>query len=337
MRRALVFFLILLSSLQAAPRRPKHRVARRPPAPPPVTFDVNVANNPATTDAVHPKDSGSAVLRAQILLDRAHFSVGEIDGSFGQNMENTVRAYQAALHLPVDGTINADTWKALDADTAPVVVPYTIQPTDVSGPFYKVPTDMMEQAKLPALGYTSVLEELGERFHSSPKLLKDLNPGKQLNGPGEQIQIPNVDRTPITREAALVIVSKACSCVEVLDGQNQVIAHYPATMGSEHDPLPVGDWKISKPLWNPVFHYNPQLFWDANEKDAKANIKPGPNNPVGVVWIGLSKEHYGIHGTPEPSTIGKTQSHGCIRLTNWDATELATIVKPGMTASLRES
>ena len=288
-------------------------------------------------DVVGHNDVGSAVLRAQILLDRAHFSVGEIDGSFGANMVNTVRTYQAAHNLPVDGIVKADTWAALNADTQPALISYTILPNDVGGPFFKIPTDMMEQAKLPALGYSSAVEALAERFHASPKLLKDLNPGKQLDAASEQILVPNTNRTPITGEAAKVLVSKACSCVEAYDAQNQLLAHYPATMGSEHDPLPIGDWKISKPQWNPVFYYNSNLFWDANERNAKAKIKPGPNNPVGVVWIGLSKEHYGIHGTPEPSTIGKTQSHGCIRLTNWDATELAMMVKPGMPASLREN
>jgi lipoprotein-anchoring transpeptidase ErfK/SrfK len=288
-------------------------------------------------DHVGPKDSGSAVLRAQILLGRAHFSVGEIDGSFGGNMENTVKACQKSHTFPVDGVVNSDMWTALDADTQPALVPYTILATDVAGPFYKVPTGMMKEAKLPALGYTSALEELGERFHANPKLLKDLNPGKQLDSAGEQILVPNVERAPLPSEAALFVVAKTCSCLEVFDSQNHLIAHYPATMGSERDPLPIGDWKVYKPLWNPVFHYNSKLFWDANEKNAKATIKPGPNNPVGVVWIGLSKEHYGIHGTPEPSAIGKTESHGCIRLTNWDATEVASMVKPGMIASLREN
>lgn len=337
MARVLVALFLLLSSSYAGSRKPRHPARHSVPRPPTPTFDADVVNNPATLDPVGPKDAGSAVLRAQILLDRAHFSLGEIDGSFGANMENTVRAYQSSHNLPADGVVNGATWTALNADTLPALIPYTILPADVAGPFYQIPTDMIEQAKLPALGYSSPLEGLAERFHASPKLLKDLNPGKQLDAAGEQILIPNVNRTPITSEAALIVVKKSSSCVEVFDAQNQLMAHYPATMGSEHDPLPIGDWKVSKPLWNPVFHYNSELFWDANEKNAKANIKPGPNNPVGVVWVGLSKEHYGIHGTPEPSTIGKTQSHGCIRLTNWDATELASTVKPGMTASLREN
>ena len=333
MRRMLIAPLLLLSAAAAVNRHaPKH------PAPPPrPTFDANVVNNVATTDLAGLHDAGSAVLRAQILLDRAHFSVGEIDGTFGENMENTVKAYQASHNIQADGMLDQNTWTALNQDTQPALVPYAINPTDVAGPFYKIPADMMKQAKLPGLGYSSAAEELGERFHINPKILKDLNPGKQLDHAGEQIMVPNITRPPITAQPALVVVKKSCSCLEVFDSQNQLLAHYAATMGSQHDPLPVGDWKIEKPQWNPVFNYNSKLFWDANDKHAKARIKPGPNNPVGVVWIGISKEHYGIHGTPEPSTIGKAQSHGCIRLTNWDATELSNMVKPGMTASLREN
>lgn len=325
--------LLLICAATGAPRHVRPTTAR----PSPVHFDIDATNNAATTNPIKPGDSGPAVLRAQVLLDRAHFSVGEIDGAYGDNMLNAVKSYQSAHNLPADGVVSPDTWKALDTDTLPVIVPYAISDKDVAGPFYKIPSDMMKEAKLPALGYSSPAEELGERFHASPKLLATLNRGTSLDKAGVQIMVPNVDRAPITDQAARVLVAKDCSCLEVFDAENHLIAHYPATMGSEHDPLPIGDWKLSKPLWNPVFHYNPDLFWNASEKDSKATIKPGPNNPVGVVWIGLSKPHYGIHGTPEPSQIGKTQSHGCIRLTNWDATELAMMVKPGMTASLRDS
>ena len=323
----LIISLALILAASATPRR----LAPKP------AFDADQVNDPATTDAVRPGNTGSAVLRAQILLDRAHFSAGEIDGRCGPNMANTVKAYQASHNLPAGGVMNRDTWAALNTDTLPALITYTIARNDVLGPFYSIPADMLEEATLPALGYSSAAEELGERFHISPTLLQDLNPATRLDTAGTQILVPNVDRTPITAQPSMIVVRKSCRCVEALDAQNQVIAHYPATMGSSHDPLPAGDWKISKPIWNPVFYYNAELFWDANEKNAKAKIKPGPNNPVGVVWIGLSKEHYGIHGTPEPSAIGRTQSHGCIRLTNWDATELATMVKPGMTASLREN
>jgi lipoprotein-anchoring transpeptidase ErfK/SrfK len=259
-----------------------------------------------------------------------------MDASYGDNMANTVKAFQTARGIAADGVIHDDAWAALNSDTAPALIPYTVGDTDVAGPFVKVPADMLEQAKLPTLGYQSALEQLSERFHISPKLLEKLNAGKKLDQAGEQINVPNVERAPVEAKAAKIAVHQDCNCLEALDDQGKPIAHYPATMGSEHDPLPIGDWKLGKPVKNPIFFYNSALFWDASEAHAKARIKPGPNNPVGVVWIPLSKEHYGIHGTPEPSTIGRAQSHGCIRLTNWDAAELADLVTPGLSAELRK-
>ncbi len=259
-----------------------------------------------------------------------------MDGSYGENMRYTVKAYQAAHGLPANGIVNGAMWEALNADTAPAIAPYTITETDVAGPFVKTPADMLEQSKLTALSYQSVMEELGERFHSSPKLLQRLNPGKHFDKAGEQIQTPQVAPDPVKGTVAKVIVTEATKSAEAVDAEGKVLAHYPATMGSPHDPLPVGDWKIHRPIQHPDFFYNSDLFWDADEAHAKAKIPPGPNNPVGVVWIGLTKEHYGIHGTPEPALIGKTQSHGCIRLTNWDAEDLAGLVKPNMAAILKK-
>lgn len=330
---AITLILFCIGSAEARTRR---RPRPKKPAPPAVTFDVNAANDPNLKTVVGPKASGTAVLRAQILLDRAHFSVGQIDGTYGDSMSNTVKAYQNAHQLPADGVVNEQTWNALDSDTAPVLATYTITVTDTTGPFQKIPVDMMHKAKLPQLGYESPLDELGERFHTSPHLLEKLNPGKQFDKAGEQIVAPQVTRAALTAQPDKIIVRESDNSVEALDAEGKVIAHYPATMGSVHDPLPIGEWKLRKPLRNPPFFYNSALFWDATEAHAKAKIKPGPRNPVGVVWIGLSKEHYGIHGTPDPATIGKSQSHGCIRLTNWDAEELAGMVTPGMIASLRK-
>lgn len=335
MTRFLGFVLILVYA-GSADARVRRRAAPKKKQPTPVTFDAKAANDPNLKTVVGPHSSGSATLRAQILLDRAHFSMGQIDGRYGDNMRNAIKAYQTAHELPAEGVVNAQTWDALDSDTAPVLAPYTITDTDVAGPFEKIPTDMLEKAKLPQLNYESALDGLGERFHASPRLLEKLNPGKQFDKSGEEIVVPQVTRSTLTQTAAKVEVYEALNSVEVLNAEGKAIAHYPATMGSVHDPLPIGDWKMRKPLQNPVFFYNSDLFWDATEAHAKAKIAPGPRNPVGVVWIGLSKEHYGIHGAPEPATIGKTQSHGCIRLTNWDAEELAGMVKPGMIASLRK-
>jgi lipoprotein-anchoring transpeptidase ErfK/SrfK len=176
---------------------------------------------------------------------------------------------------------------------------------------------------------------VAEKYHASPALLQQLNPGKSFAA-GETITVPNVLGATALPEAAKVVVDKSDSTVSLVDAGGRKYAQFPATTGSEHDPLPIGDWKVQGVSKNPEFHYNPDLFWDAKSGHSKATIAPGPNNPVGVAWIDLSKEHYGIHGTPEPSTIAKTQSHGCIRLTNWDVASVAAAVKPGTPALLQE-
>jgi lipoprotein-anchoring transpeptidase ErfK/SrfK len=287
---------------------------------------------------IHPGDKGSGVVRAQILLGRAHFSCGQIDGDFGTNLQKTVTAFQQERNLPVSGNVDSATWSALNADKAPLLIPYIIRDEDEKGPFVQVPKDMMQQAKLPYLGYSSPLDELAERFHSSPELLKALNPGANFAAAGAQLTAPNVLVMPPgpAGSAAKVVVSKSESSVRAYDNQGKLLAFYVATIGSTHDPLPLGDWKILGVKRDPVFYYNASLFWDAKDKADKAEIQPGPRNPVGLVWIDLSKEHYGIHGTPDPSLIGHAFSHGCIRLTNWDALELAGMVKPGTEALLKE-
>ena len=305
------------------------------PVKPAPTYDAAAVNDPQTREVVSEDCAGSAVVRAQILLDRAHYSPGEIDGHWGDNLRVAIAGYQAARMLSPTGIVDQNTWQALNADTAQLLAPYTITPDYVAGPFDKIPREMMAQAKLQSLGYQSAQEKLGERFHISPTLLAKLNPGKDLTKAGEQIMVPDVVREYAV-PADKVVVSKSARTVSALRADGTILAQYPATMGSEHDPLPVGEWKITEIDHYPKFHYNPALFWDAKPRDAKATIPSGPNNPVGVAWIGLSKEHYGIHGSPEPGNIGHTQSHGCIRLTNWDAEDLSKMVKVGTPALLQE-
>ena len=300
----------------------------------PLTADV--VNDVTLTPDIKAGDKGAAVLRAQVLLERARFSPGEIDAAYGSNMRRAIAGYQASRQLPVSGEVDAPTWAALNADGEPVLVGATLGAADLAGPYTPLPEGMMARARLAALGYTSIFEALGERFHCSPALLQALNPGADFSRDGTQLVVPAVTpATPMPAVAALV-VDKSDSTVSLLDATGNKVAQYPASTGSSHDPLPIGEWVIRGIGRNPVFHYNPRLFWDAKAGDARATLAAGPNNPVGVVWIDLSKDHYGIHGTPEPAHVGKTDSHGCIRLTNWSALDVAQAVKPGTPALLQE-
>jgi lipoprotein-anchoring transpeptidase ErfK/SrfK len=293
---------------------------------------VNAAGKSGATA----KPGKADTLRAQIMLDRAHFSSGEIDGAAGSNLRAAIAGYQSAKGIDATGALNAATWTALNADSADALTTYTLTEADVAGPFQAIPEDMAEKAKLTALGYASAEEALGEKFHASPALLKRLNPGKDLAKAGEQIVVPNVLDTEPLPKGGKIMVDKSARTLTLFDTAGKAIAQFPASTGSEHDPLPVGNWKVKGIAKNPVFHYNPKLFWDADAGEKKAKIPAGPNNPVGVAWIDLSKPHYGIHGTPVPASIGKTQSHGCIRLTNWDVSRLSASVGAGTDVVLQD-
>lgn len=284
-----------------------------------------------------PPSVDQKALRVQVLLDRVHFSPGQIDASLGNVTHVILAAFQTQHGLPATGAPDDATMQALEQgpESVPTTISYTIAYDDVRGPFNPLPSDMMAEAKLPALNYQSAWEGLGEKFHCSPSLLHRLNPKQMGLKPGDQISVPNIHHD-IPQGASSITVSKSSRTVQVLDAGGKPIATYPATIGSEHDPLPIGSWKITKIEWNPTFYYDPNLFWNAKPEDAKATIKPGPRNPVGVVWIGLDKEHYGLHGTPVPASIGHSQSHGCVRLTNWDAAEIAQMVSSGTLVIFQE-
>lgn len=282
-----------------------------------------------------PTVDAQQTLALQVGLDRAGFSPGEIDGRYGTKTRLALAEFQKSANLQSTGAANEETMAALQIP-AEAVIAYAVTPQDVAGPFIgKVPNDMMESAKLAALGYATPLEALAERFHSSQALLISLNPSATWEA-GESIHVPNVEPFDLPTKGSKpapgmieVHLSGSTKSLVVRDAAGKILMYAPVTIGSEKDPLPVGNWKVTAVSWSPVFNYNPDLFWDADPTHAKAKIPAGPNNPVGVVWVDINKEHFGLHGTPEPSTIGRTESHGCVRLTNWDATKLGRLVNVG--------
>ncbi|RUW22703.1 L,D-transpeptidase [Mesorhizobium sp. M1E.F.Ca.ET.041.01.1.1] len=300
-------------------------------------LDLDAVNQAQFSEG-EPKGVDPMLLKAQILLDRARFSPGLIDGRLSDNFAKAVAAFQAASGLPSDGKLTRETWDKLAATFAgPVLINYEVTAKDVRGPFTKrIPTRMERMAHLRRLGYRNARERLAERFHVSEQVLRMLNPGNGFRKADTTLVVPDVGRGDPPAAVASVEVDKASRQVRVLDPSGRPLAVYPASIGSEEKPAPSGTAEVRRVVHNPTYRYNPKFAFKGVRSKRPFTIAKGPNNPVGSVWIDLSIESYGIHGAPEPGKIGTTFSHGCIRLTNWDAEDLAAMVKPGTKVDFKD-
>ena len=302
---------------------------------PPIEASASPVAEPIDTavwsaEPVTPQAKRDAMLRAQVLLARAHFSPGVIDGQDGGNVKNAIAAFEAAHGLPVDGVMDDEVWTALAKDERPVLTDYVTTAEDTKGPFVaKIPTDYAEMAKLPALSFSGPTEALAERFHMDESLLKTLNPGVDFGVPGTKIVVAALGPDKLPGTVARLEVDKAKRQIRAYGDGDVLLAVYPATVGSSERPAPEGEWEVRTTAPNPTYTYDPSRLTFGKASQGKLTIKPGPNSPVGSTWIDLTKDTFGIHGTPDPRLVGKTASHGCVRLTNWDVRQLSQAVKKG--------
>ena len=301
-----------------------------------ITPDKTLAT--LATLPLEPPAAGPVTLRIQILLDRANFSPGVITGAWSDNARRALQWFRVANGMDSTDVIDRATLDKLTsaAGKAPLLTQYTVTDADMAGPFVTIPSNVYKQADLKCLCYQSPAEELTERFHSSRTLLRRLNPKVDLGHikAGTTLMVPNVARdnaAPAPYTTAKLVISRNGFWTHALDASGRIVAHYPSTLGSSYNPSPTGEFAIDSVFPHPVYYYDPKVLNDpkipADRPEAK--LPPGPNSPVGVVWMALNKEHLGVHGTENPATIGLTESHGCVRLTNWDAWTLSKSIKSG--------
>lgn len=279
-----------------------------------------------------PKSADAFIVKAQVLLARRNISPGEIDGLDGENYRKAIAQFRLQNALGPGDRMDEQVWSALGgAEAGEIITTYKVTEKDTAAKLpRRIPQDFAKQAKMKRLDYTSAREMFAERFHMSPELLVALNPKAKLNKKDEDIRVVSVERKPPAGPVARLEAVKPTGMLIVYGKDDVILAAYPATIGNDHDPSPQGDYKVKRIAKNPPYHYDPEKNFQQGQNRKKLVLPPGPNNPAGTVWIGLSKPTFGIHGTPEPAKVSKTSSHGCVRLTNWDVEELAALLKPGV-------
>ncbi|MDP2408858.1 MAG: L,D-transpeptidase [Pseudolabrys sp.] len=326
--------------VEAAPVAPPITPAPVAPAAPAPEAAAPPAS--AEAEAAAKKMPDPRVIKSQVLLDRRRLSPGAIDGYDGDNFRKAITELRRRAKLPDAGDLDAAVWAALDADAATdIMTEYTVTAADAAYPFAPTPKDYAELAQLKMIGYRTAAEMIGERFHMDENLVRELNPTIENWKEGDRLVVAAIDfvmpslsagqtSSKSDLRAARILVERGRGAVTAFDAQGEVLAIYPATVGSADTPTPDGVYTVKGVARNPTYSYRPDVNFKQGNNTEKLTLPPGPNGPVGTVWIDLSKPTYGIHGTPEPSSVSKNASHGCVRLTNWDAEHLASMTRPGV-------
>lgn len=280
-----------------------------------------------------------SVLEAQVELHRRGFSCGSIDGVSGAQTAAALRAFQRSNGITETGALDVATRGLLQL-TAPALTEYVITATDV-GEVRPLPETWLGKSREPALAHASLLELVAERFRANPKFLQKINPDVSWDDllPGATVQVPAVAQVVIARAPAALSIKLGARELELVDEIGQVIAHFPVSIARKVEKRPLGELRVTVVIRDPNYTFDPEVFPESaegKELGRKLIIPPGPNNPVGRAWIGLDRPGYGIHGTPDPEKVGRTESHGCFRLANWDALALLPLMRVGMIVWVEE-
>ena len=270
---------------------------------------------------------------AQVALARRVISPGSIDGAIGSQTRAALAAFQRSQNLPVTGRWDTDTRPQLTLDES-VLTTYVVTTNDLAR-LQPVGKTWLEKSQQSALDYETILELVAEKAHAHPLLVQKLNPGVDWANvpPGTVLKIPDVEYPEPVGKAAFVIIHLSDRFLEAFDADTNLLAHFPCSIGARFDKRPVGELKVKAIAPNPNYTFDPAVFPESPEAQAighKLILPPGPNNPVGTAWIGLDKPGYGMHGTPSPEQVGRTESHGCFRLANWDAEYLLKLAWVGL-------